>query len=151
MSTNEKLDMTAMRSVELTPRLVETLVGIQRQLMSDWSEDRWCAGWLIGLEECVWSGSAYGHEMAVYDPDVAAIHDLSSLTGVWCTADGDVPLDTWAETHGPPLTQMADEIPTAPQQEALQRVQAMMEDHWRYLGKRFGIGREKTPDDDGAG
>lgn len=131
------------RTVELTTRLVGTLAGIQRQLMSDWSEDTYCAGWMDGVEERVWSGSAYGHEMVPYDSAIVAIHEMSRLTGVWCTYEADVPCDDWTETHGPPLTQMADETPTAEQQEALQRVRVMLEAHWRNLGDTLGIGREK--------
>lgn len=122
------------KTVTLTPATVDTLIHVQRQLMADWSEATWCAGWMQDLEHRVWDGSAYGAEMAAYDDDVMAIHEIARLTGVWCLMDATVPLDEWEAQHGPPLTRMANRVPTPEQEAILNRVYERQVQHWRDIG-----------------
>lgn len=77
------------------------LIEVQGQLMRDWSEAYWAAGWMSGLEELVWDAS---------DPDAEAIKRHARLTGVWITdwyddEGGDpiptMPLEQWEEEEWP--------------------------------------------------
>lgn len=120
-----------------------TMVRVQRQLMSAWSETNWCAGWMLGLEEELWHGS--NKEMRPYDLDIADIHVFAKTTGVWCTYEADVPLDQWEAQHGPPLTRMADREPTPAQLAVLERVNTEVMAHVSALLERFGRSKETHP------
>jgi len=124
------------KTVDLSDQMVAGLVRVQRQLMSDWSEERWCAGWMIGLEKEAWHGTS--HEMTAYDEDLVAIHDLARITGVWCTWDTDVPLAEWEAQHGRALTRMADKEPTPEQTAALARVEQEQREHMDWILEKFG-------------
>lgn len=82
---------------EITPMLIE----IQGQLMRDWSEDNWAAGWMADLEMLVWEADDY---------DANRIKALAQVTGVWITGhyhdwEGEkpptMPLDEWSSTEYP--------------------------------------------------
>lgn len=69
-------------------------------LMSDISEDCYCAGWLIGLEERLWSliedgGGHFG--MCHFDAEdwkLMRLRELRDETGMWAH---------WTEDHGEQL------------------------------------------------
>ncbi len=84
--------------------MAEELTSLEKalcRLMSDVSEDYWCAGWFSGIEYQIWAElHAYGSRRFNTD-ELEAIDALSKETGTWITwADGDasqraVPLDEW--------------------------------------------------------
>ena len=113
------------------------LIRAQRQLMSDWSEEHWCAGWMLGLEEELWHGS--NTEMRWFDQAIADIHEIARQTGVWCEYERDVPLAEWEAKHGPPLSRMTDPEPTPAQRAALERVWAKQRAWLEELGDRYGL------------
>lgn len=120
------------------------IVRAQRQLMADWSETRWCAGWTGGLEVELWHGTTKA--MTPYDQDIADIHELARLTGVWCEMDRSVPLEEWQARYGPPLTRMADPDPTPEQQAAIAQVRADLRAHWERVAQNLGdANRKATP------
>lgn len=122
------------KTVELTDATIGILIGVQRQLMRDWSEAWWAAQWLDGIEYKAWDGSAYSREMSAWDPDVVAIHEVSRITGVWCEYETDVPLDEWEQRHGPPRTRMADAVPTEEQMAAMNRSHERQLQHYKDIG-----------------
>ncbi len=82
-------------------------------LMSDLSEECWCAGWLHNTEFDVWAmivgdRDSWGMGLAeAYAPELEAIKDMADRLGVWIVWDGDpvetdmraVPLPEWRATY----------------------------------------------------
>jgi hypothetical protein len=77
--------------------------------MSDLSEKCWCAGWLIGNENALWSlmlagGGRYGQD-EVTPAEAASLKVMSDALGEWCVWSDDpqidyefVPLAAWRDT-----------------------------------------------------
>lgn len=125
---------------------IEVLIDVQRQLMSDWSEDHWAAGWMLGIEEGAWHGSPYSsRKMHPYDKNVIAIHTISKITGVWCLIESTVPLDEWEQEHGPALTRMADAIPTEDQVATMDREMEEEIAHMKRITERFSSLQQTEP------
>jgi len=97
----------------LTP---EEAAEVLADLMSDISEDVWCAGWLHGLEYILWR---FAEDIPDQDGDLTDItcpcykkvlHELSERAGVWVAWNPDafkveeaphrlhIPLAEWRET-----------------------------------------------------
>lgn len=53
-----------------------------RDKMSDYSEDRWCAGWLDGLEYSLWSLVKDGAVLDVYD-ERCNFREMAEAVGGW--------------------------------------------------------------------
>lgn len=92
---NHALDVAEIHSSVLSknPRVACELAA----LMSDISEDRWCAGWLIGLEFILWDEK---------DPACMALSEKCGGWWAWFEADPDdahtwgasfVPMGRWIE------------------------------------------------------
>lgn len=81
------------------------------RIISDISEDFYCAGWLIDAEFEVWrlmqEGGTWGMGAASAIPeDLGALRSIAESTGYWVRWDGNadpstvpVPLDTWREMY----------------------------------------------------
>lgn len=54
-----------------------------RNLMSDLSEELWCAGWLSGLEHALWGRITDGPPTGLRDSEVDQLRRLASLAGGW--------------------------------------------------------------------
>jgi predicted hydrolase (HD superfamily) len=74
------------------------------RLMSEISEDRYCAGWLSGLEYELWQIVIDGQGRfgfgALSEMDVKDLRELSDACGGWIVYDAEqqetfVPLDQW--------------------------------------------------------
>jgi len=73
----------ALPAVEMTP-----LAHALATLMSEFSEECWCASWLTDTEFDVWDliagrRSSWGMGSTDWDSDLAAIDELSKAAGVW--------------------------------------------------------------------
>lgn len=82
-------------------------------LMSDLSEECWCAGWLHNTEVDVWAmlvgdRDSWGMGLAeAYAPELESIKLMAEQLGVWIVWDGDpvkanmraVPLTEWEATY----------------------------------------------------
>jgi hypothetical protein len=72
------------------------------QAMSDYSEERWCAGWLTGLEFILWKTLADFPD----DPNLAPIKQLSDRCGGWIVWNDEtdrndfLPMGQWLEIFG---------------------------------------------------
>ena len=80
------------------------LERIVAQLMSDWSEDQWCAGWLVGLEHRLWE--AIWGPGACADDSLEEIRAIAELTGAWAVWNDElgtaiVRLDDFAAAQRP--------------------------------------------------
>lgn len=87
--------------------MLADLTPMQRvlaKLMSQISEDTWCAGWLINLEYELWQALVDGRRehkfSAVTEAEIEELRELSDLCGGWIAYDKDrrqtfVPLDQW--------------------------------------------------------
>lgn len=52
-------------------------------IISDISEDFWCAGWMRGIEEEIWK-MVIGETPIGYDEDkILALKELNKITGLW--------------------------------------------------------------------
>lgn len=73
-----------------------------REVMSDLSEDAYCAGWLIGLEYDLWGflcnglpeSESWGMSEISTD-DLVELRRLSEAAGGWVTFEGFVPMEQW--------------------------------------------------------
>lgn len=89
----------------------ETARALLRQLMSDISEDCWCAGWLVGTEHDLWrlagqGGGAWG-QGSVSAEQAVTLLQLAAALQEWPTYDDWVPLDQWRESLTPPAMDAA--------------------------------------------
>ena len=81
------------------------------EMMSDISEDGWCAGWLHDNEFNIWAALTtgyFGSSLYGIDPEsLARVKELSDKTGGWIEWRGSehgLPLDQW----GPYFVPMAE-------------------------------------------
>ena len=75
-------------------------------LMSDISEEAWCAGWMEGLEYALWhimlhGPAKYGWEF-IGEQTIQQLHNLSQEAGCWivfddATLETAVPLSEWEQ------------------------------------------------------
>lgn len=85
-------------SVRVTlPR--KTARSILWQLMSDLSEDCWCAGWMVGTERDLWrlavaGGGTWG-QGSVSQEQALTLLRLAYALNEWPKLDSWVPLDEW--------------------------------------------------------
>lgn len=76
-----------------------------RARISEISEEKWCAGWLIEIEHLVWRDVATGTRNEIDDAAAANLRVLSEIVGGWVHwpqgADGPtfVALDEWTAIH----------------------------------------------------
>ncbi|HEV2719660.1 MAG TPA: hypothetical protein VG323_06550 [Thermoanaerobaculia bacterium] len=87
--------------------MLADLTTMQRalaRLMSEISEDAYCAGWLSGLEYELWQIVIDGHGQfgfgALSETDIQDLRELSDACGGWIIYDGErqqtfVPLAEW--------------------------------------------------------
>ena len=102
--------MVQERDEKLAPLLVEKRDTL-RQLMSDISEDCWCAGWLIGTEFALWQfvldGPGDWGQDSVSQAQIDELKRLSELVGGWFYWDDDpdhfdatfIPMAEWLVMH----------------------------------------------------
>jgi hypothetical protein len=88
---------------QLAARVRELAADRLYQLMSDVSEDHYCAGWMSGLEYDLWGmvrGGPRHYGMGDVEPEtVAELRQLSDDCGGWHTHDRLVPLDEWRREY----------------------------------------------------
>jgi hypothetical protein len=69
------------------PRSLESLgERMLAHYMSELSEDRWCAGWLFGLEYALWNamnGDDSGRSFVLTKQEKADLSELHQRTGGW--------------------------------------------------------------------
>jgi len=76
---------------------MEPLAGALARAMSDYSEEMWCAGWLIDLEYILWARVLEGEQA-----DIKALADAAGGWIVWDDPDeGEtfVPMAEWLEIY----------------------------------------------------
>ena len=85
------------------------------ELMEDISEDRWCAGWLVGLEYELWE--------EVLDGKLPVAKDLADVAGGWWIWSSEaetthqrrfVPMDEWLVMYQAGLDKQAKEAQNEP-------------------------------------
>jgi hypothetical protein len=75
------------RALDATP--LEDAPPLERvlaQVMSDYSENNWCAGWLMDLEDTLWD-AIWGGPSPDVTSDLEEIKALAELTGAWIIWD----------------------------------------------------------------
>lgn len=100
-------------STEIVPNAHQHLVNRLEQVMSDLSEDYWCAGWLIGTARALWRAAEHDERVwglgRLSDEEVKTLRELSELTGGWFDGNEFVPIDVWRERMADPTYKAPDE------------------------------------------
>lgn len=79
--------------------------GLLRKLMSEISEECWCAGWLIGLEHILWE-AVTGKQTKICSPEeIEHLRYLSEKCGGWiiwddqATGEKFAPMEEWLRLY----------------------------------------------------
>jgi hypothetical protein len=84
---------TAAYQASLQASLDPAIAQALESLMSDISESRWCAGWLVDLEYILWRDAHKRETPDMYN--YAALLSLAEQCGGWCTHRKFIPMHQW--------------------------------------------------------